>query len=1015
MAEMRRIADSGRLLARLASCAQRGERVTFLFGSALTAPGSAADDRGVPDVNAFIQEIVGIFRGTDELNNLEEVLKRPGSISPYQEATQFVIDCRGQDVLNGLVRKAVLKARKSPEASDGDSRQIEMDTDGWYLRPAVEAVGRLVQENPAMFPEPILTSNFDPLLEVSVRKAGGQAETINLSADGQFTNVLSAQTQVVHFHGYWRGGDTLHTPAQLTRNRPHLKGCLRSLLRETTLVVVGYGGWSDVFTRTLIDVISEQPKELNVLWTFYSDNDEDIATRNKLLLQQSELLAGDRLVFYKGVDCHVFLPLLREKLLNLKQPEPTSTVSVVSIEESRPLMSEATEGSDRPPMADAWVGREAELRELLSSRSKVIAVTGLGGIGKSTFAAKYLELKLGAGEIAYFCWADCREQGNTLHTQLVRMVERVSGGKVKSSQLAEVKTEQVIESLLDILGKTKAILVFDNIDQYVDVEQSKAVGVMDTLLRMALASAASAQFLFTGRPELDYTHAKFTQIQLGGLSIEETRRLFEVRGVRLDLSKGSDQVAEAHRLTNGHALTLNLIAIQLARNRANFDELLAKLASGTEAGVGNSIFHEIWVTLNPKQQTVLRYLAELVHPEPEQRVGNYLGNALNYNQFSKAIKVLKALNLIVVKSSGESVADTIELHPLVRDFIRRRFPMADRAHYIDSIIHICDQMMRRFRSAIYNVPFSVLGNWIAKIELCVECGRYAEALEALAEVHISLRKNGYSEEFVRLAIEVLDKYKLSEDENEIDRHDRVYSNLVSSLTEFGRFAEADEYIGRLEQTIVGKTSRYIMFCEVRGYSYWLRSDFAAAKEWAQRGVELKTVANLDTKHDSRHTLALAQRDSGEIGPALQCFLGGEKLETILDPKEYEPKRGGHYYGNIGRCLQFEGKLEQALICYGKSARALESGAVLDNAMNNGWAAYWIGEILEKTQKLPEAYVAYRTAAAKWKHVSPTRSRMARDSAGSIREILPNTVMPPADDWECERAYRDWLQRNHKPK
>jgi hypothetical protein len=46
-----------------------------------------------------------------------------------------------------------------------------------------------------------------------------------------------------------------------------------------------------VFTRTLVEVISEQTEQLNVLWTFYSDNEEDIVIRHCALLDQLEPLA----------------------------------------------------------------------------------------------------------------------------------------------------------------------------------------------------------------------------------------------------------------------------------------------------------------------------------------------------------------------------------------------------------------------------------------------------------------------------------------------------------------------------------------------------------------------------------------------------------------------------------------------------------------------------------------------------------------------------------------------------
>ena len=993
---------------------QRGEPVTFLFGSALTAPGSRPEELGVPDANTLIEKVIESFQGTDELDSLESALKQSDNSSRYQDTMKFVIDCRGQDVLNELIQNAVLKARIQPVTFDQNLEQLELDTQGWYLRAAVEAVGRLVVENPKIFSAPILTSNFDPLLEVSLRKAGANVASIFLPADGQFTNVLVPGTpKVVHFHGYWRGSDTLHTPNQLTRNRPQLKGSLRSLLRETTLVVMGYGGWSDVFTRTLVDVIGEQTEQLNVLWTFYSHSDEDIVNRNQMILTQFEALAGQRVVFYKGVDCHVFLPTLREKLRKAEtKPQATNPVTE-SKEGFIPTVFDLSVGGDHPPQAVYWVGREEELRIMLSTQSKVIAITGLGGNGKSTLAAKYLELKQGAEEITVSYWADCREQSNTLYTQLVRMVERVSKGEIKGEQLQDSNPKEVIDVLLNVLGETKAVLVFDNIDQYVDVEQCKAVGTMDTLFEQAIKRNHSAQFIFTTRPKLDYSHKDFLQVQLSGLTVDETRRLFEMCGVRLDPTKRNEIIAEIHALTSGHSLEVNLIATQVAKNKVNLDELILKLKAGVEAGIENPLFPEIWASLNPKQQMVLRYLAEQIHPDPEQRIASYLGNALTYNQFSRAIRTLKALNLVVIKSPGNNSPDTLELHPLVRDFIRRRFPKEERAPYIDSIIHFYNSMIGRFRAVILNAPYSVLENWTGKVELCLRREQYEDALEALTEVRLSLHKNGYPEEFIRLAVEVLDRIAPTENDKRQQQHDKIYEDLVETLAQLGRFEEADSWLSRFEKTIVGKTARFVLFCHVRAYRYWFESNFLSAIEWAQRGVDLKTSSNMDTKHDCAHTLALAQRDSKDPvagAAALKHFLQGEKLEAILAPSNFDPRRGGPYYGNIGRCLQFAEKMDDALICIKMSAKALENTNDSNVLMNLGYAAFWIGEIMEAKQEYESAYIAFRRAVSKWKIPSPPRARNATEAANRVREKIPLTTVVPINDWECDRAFLEWVNK-----
>jgi tetratricopeptide (TPR) repeat protein len=425
------------------------------------------------------------------------------------------------------------------------------------------------------------------------------------------------------------------------------------------------------------------------------------------------------------------------------------------------------------------------------------------------------------------------------------------------------------------------------------------------------------------------------------------------------------------------------------------------------------LFPEIWASLNPKQQTILRYLAEQINPDPEQRIASYLGNELNYNQFSKAIKTLKALNLVVIKSPGNNLPDTLELHPLVRDFICRRFPKEERARYIDAIIHFYNGMIGKFRAVILNAPYSVLENWTGKVELCLRREHYEEALEALSEVRLSLHKNGYPEEFIRLAIEVLNHLKPAQNEEWQKQHDEIYADLIQTLAQLGRFDDADSWLTRFEKTIIGKTARYILLCHVRAYRYWYESNFQSAIEWANRGIDLKTNSNVDTKYDCAHILALAQRDSRNPiagAAALKYFLQGEKIETVLTPSNFEPRRGGLFYGNIGRCLQFAGNLDGALICIKQSCKALEKTNDSDILLNLGYAAFWIGEILEVKQEHETAFIAFRRAIAKWKIPSPPRARNATEAANRVREKIPLTTVVPMNDWECDRAFLEWLYK-----
>ena len=112
---------------------------------------------------------------------------------------------------------------------------------------------------------------------------------------------------------------------------------------------------------------------------------------------------------------------------------------------------------------------------------------------------------------------------------------------------------------------------------------------MNLIIQRALAKPHAAQFIFTGRPKLVYPSSEFLLVQLAGLSVEESRRLFEVSGVVLDPVKGSEKIAAIHALTQGHPLALNLVASQVAKNKVDLGDLINKVKSGIEAGIENPV------------------------------------------------------------------------------------------------------------------------------------------------------------------------------------------------------------------------------------------------------------------------------------------------------------------------------------------------------------------------------------------------------------------------------------------
>ncbi len=301
--------------------------IVYLIGSAVTAP-HAHGAPGVPRVAAVIQHILEALT-PEERSELAARLHGKPATQQYQIAFDYFLLNRGQDATNALIRDCVLQARArapvfaSPDPSEDELRDLEHDLDGWFLSPAVAALGQILVRSSGTRTT-VLTSNFDPLLTVAIRRAGGQVLTCAFDGEGGFHGADADGIRVVHFHGDWCRTDTLHTAPALAKPKPQLSGFIKKLLRTRTLVVLGYGGWDDVVLHSLEELVEERTDRFNVLWALYSA-DEQANAREHGHLFTKFAAAGARVQFFVGVDVHDFLPKLAQKLAERDRvPRPPS-------------------------------------------------------------------------------------------------------------------------------------------------------------------------------------------------------------------------------------------------------------------------------------------------------------------------------------------------------------------------------------------------------------------------------------------------------------------------------------------------------------------------------------------------------------------------------------------------------------------------------------------------------------------------------------------------------------------
>lgn len=1027
--------SSADLVDRLCNASDRKDKsITFLVGSALTLPDHVGG-HGVPGVSGMIDLIRREFDDSGSQSDFENAL-RENPTDQYPKAFEFLHGRRGQDAANRIVKTAVWQALDAgqwpsnlPPVSPDDAdpatcRALEKNIRAWRLPRAVNIFGNLLVTFSDAFGGQVLTTNFDPLIEISVSANGGRFYRTVLHDDGRLGQTVAEGVHVVHLHGYWQGHDTLHTPQQLIQPRPQLRKSLARVVETSSLVVIGYGGRDDIITQTLMDLLPDSESNPEIMWAFHENDVMSLESSNTKLLSLLEPgMDRGRVSLYRDIDCYTTFFDIYEQLKPdyskredpFEEPNMIATIREdsgrapgrrqVRIEMNFALPQQTSAEPDRPLLVDPWVGRDQELHILTSANTPVAFVTGLGGQGKSALAGRFLQEQamVEGWRFQFWDWRDCREESDRLNTQILRLVERLSDGAIDASHIEVTDTRALIEVLLQLLGNRKALLVFDNVDQYIDLETLEPVKGLDVLIAGAQSREHQSLFLFTCRPDVRIEESRALRVPLTGLTKEETRNLITVRPA---LKEDDHLASELYRTTEGHPLWVNLILMQAIRHERGLRGALDLIKQGGATLPDTT--RTIWGMLNDQQRKVLRTMAELDRSEPTYRLLDLLPG-INANRVNRALKTLQSFHLIEtrIQPAGEPL---LGLHPIIRQFVRTSFPKKDREQYVGAILDFLDRMIGRFQNLLpQNPSYDILEHWIRKAELQITFGRFEEATSIISEIGSALVNRGYIEEIIRITRRLFSEFDWAEACSSYKDFDKVFEACLTQMIQMGH-DDTDDSLSKYEAAIPGKSAQFVLLCDLRCYSEWYEGRYESAIRWGEEGDRLKEYTAVDTSFSTTHHLALARRDGGYLQDALVTFLEGESLNAVVAAGEKIPEKEAPFYGNIGRCLYLEDRFDEALVCYIKSAQLLEEGDKTNSDhVNRGYIRYWIAELLLKTGEYHLAAASYRAAVCIWDKTSPPRAAQATEKLQALATVhLELRTYLDQEDWKAEEAYGRWL-------
>ncbi|MBE7372481.1 P-loop NTPase [Dermacoccus barathri] len=270
-------------------------KISFVVGSGLSVGAT-------PSTSEMLQYFCDVL--DDNAFEPKKLLHDYSPNEAYQIIAEEVNKRRGPGGIAKAIRKAVLSAYNGPWPEKGSEVQAEEALNSWNISPGQEAFSRLVAAIPAHRRGPIFTTNFDSQIEVSLRRQGIHPHVV--ATAGRAPISLSGPPEkvtVVHFHGHWSQSTTLHTRDHLAHRRPELERIVTDHLKNTLVVVAGYSGWNDTFTRVLSAELSNgtlAALETELVWLTY---EKDSSGDSEVL---REISGAPSVVRHFGIDAAEF-------------------------------------------------------------------------------------------------------------------------------------------------------------------------------------------------------------------------------------------------------------------------------------------------------------------------------------------------------------------------------------------------------------------------------------------------------------------------------------------------------------------------------------------------------------------------------------------------------------------------------------------------------------------------------------------------------------------------------------
>lgn len=272
--------DKKDLIKQLANDIFLKKKVSFLIGSGMSLKSSKIKNDGLGDSNYFshkFEEYLKILYGDDEyLDLIKEAQGKDNRYSFFAEKIcENVSRKKGINEITNIFRDEILPIIHLESSAKGNNESIEISLNDKKicekikLNQGLECFGKIGRY--FLKDTKIITSNFDPFLEIVLRKNNVDFLCISYSYNLEHRAFISeTRNQIIieHYHGYFLY-ETAHY--DIDENVDNKEYFFKILSESDSLYIFGFGGWDDALTQAIEKILLELKSKCFVFWTFYQN------------------------------------------------------------------------------------------------------------------------------------------------------------------------------------------------------------------------------------------------------------------------------------------------------------------------------------------------------------------------------------------------------------------------------------------------------------------------------------------------------------------------------------------------------------------------------------------------------------------------------------------------------------------------------------------------------------------------------------------------------------------------